>query len=237
MRTTTLKSGIKFSNLYNFIRLVLGNDISDRQIAQRWGFDEKNFHEFKTGKYPVPRLAKLESLSSILDVNKHLIFQVAGGTPARKVYDLIKRNDLAGQIRLLSSQLNEANKALSQSEKRYRELFNNANDAIIIADTQTAVIINCNKQAEYLLGRPKNEILGMHQTQLHPPIKREYYKNLFGEHIRLGKINELKKQKVVKKDGSIVPVYISSSVIALDGRKVIQGIFREAGNGKNKQKR
>lgn len=43
-------------NLYRFIRLVLGNKISDLQIARGWKMHEKNFHEMKLGKYPVPRI-------------------------------------------------------------------------------------------------------------------------------------------------------------------------------------
>ncbi len=91
----------KSLNLYKFIKLILGEDIPDYQIAARWKMDSKNFHEFKVGKYPVPRLEKLEQLASVLGINKHLVFQVGGGTSAQKVFDLIKRNDLRGQIRLL----------------------------------------------------------------------------------------------------------------------------------------
>lgn len=92
----------KSINLYKFIRLVLGEDVSDRYITQKWHMDGKNFHEFKTGVYPIPRLEKLEELASVLGINKHLVFQVAGGTPARKVFNLIKKHDLHGQVRLLS---------------------------------------------------------------------------------------------------------------------------------------
>ncbi|MFH1231088.1 MAG: hypothetical protein V1709_06275 [Planctomycetota bacterium] len=92
-------------NLYKFIRLVLGPDISDSHIAGQWRMDIKNFHEFKTGVYPVPRLGKLEEFALVLGVNKHLVFQVASGTPAQKVFNLIKKNDLPGQIRLLFGQV------------------------------------------------------------------------------------------------------------------------------------
>ena len=84
-----------------FIRLILGPDISNRQIAQRWKMDENNFSEFKIGKYPVPRLERLESLAKILGVNKHLVFEVALGASVDKVFNLIKKNDLPGQIKLL----------------------------------------------------------------------------------------------------------------------------------------
>lgn len=121
-------------NLYKFIKLVLGEDISDRSIARRWNIDEKNFHEFKTGVYPVPRLDKLEELASVLGVNKHLVFQVAGGSPAQKVFKLIKNNDLAGQTRLLSNQLDKTHRALAQSEKCYRSLVENTPDIVILTD-------------------------------------------------------------------------------------------------------
>lgn len=214
-------------NLYKFIRLILGNAITDSWIAQKWGFDPKNYHDFKTGRYPVPRLVKLEKLATILDINRHLVFQVATGTPARKVFNLLKKDDLSGQIRLLSKQLDEAHRALAKSEKRYRELFSNANDAIFIADTKTERLLDCNKQAEQLLGRSRTEIIGMNRLHLHPSEKRKYYKEHFKRHVRLGKINEAKRSEIVKTDGTIVPVRISSSVIEIDGKKVIQGIFRD----------
>lgn len=214
-------------NLYKFIRLVLGTDIPDSHIAERWDMDVKNFHEFKTGVYPVPRLSKLEELAKVLGVNKHLVFQAAGGTSAHKVFDLIKKNDLSGQIKLLSSQLDEAHKNLTISEKRYRTLFSHANDAIFIADTETAKMLDCNKQAENLIGRSKTEIIGMPVMHLHPFNKRKYYAGFFKGHVKSGRINDLRKAEVVTKDGVVKPVYISAGVIELDGQKVIQGIFRE----------
>lgn len=214
-------------NLYGFIRLVLGNDIADRQIAQRWDIDEKNFHEFKTGHLPIPRLAKLEDLSSILGVNKHMVFQVASGTSARKVFHLIRKNDLAGQTRLLSNQLDEAHSTLVKSEKRYRELFNQANDAIFIADTRTGTLLDCNQQAELLLDRTRDKIIGMNRLNLHPPQKKKFYLKHFRKHVHQGSFIDSYKTEVIKKNGSIVPVSISSRVLELDGKKIIQGIFRD----------
>jgi hypothetical protein len=88
-------------NLYRFIRLVLGEQLPDRYIARKWDMDEKNFHEFKTGEYPVPRLEKVSELSSVLKVNKHLIFEVAEGVPAQKAYELVKNKNSSGQLRLM----------------------------------------------------------------------------------------------------------------------------------------
>jgi len=88
-------------NLYRFVRFILGPDTRDRDISSRWGIDPKNFSEFKNGKTPVPRLEKLTGLAHLLGINKHLVFQVACGASADKVFKLIKKNNLPGQIKLL----------------------------------------------------------------------------------------------------------------------------------------
>ncbi len=214
-------------NLYRFIRLVLGQKIPDRQIAHRWKMDEKNFHEFKEGNYPVPRLSKLSELAKALGLNTYIICQVAEGVSAQKVYKLLKANDHDGLIKLLSAQLYEAHKALTKQEKQYHSLFENANDAIFIADAKTGEILDCNKEAEVLLGRSKKEIIGMHQAQIHPLQRESYYKKYFKGHVRKGRVVETRKEEVIRKDGTIVPVLISARVMKIHGKKVIQGIFRD----------
>jgi hypothetical protein len=66
--------------------------------------DQKNFSQFKNGITPVPRLERLIELARLLGVNKHLVFEVASGTPADKVFRLIKNNNLPGQTKLLFEQ-------------------------------------------------------------------------------------------------------------------------------------
>lgn len=216
----------KSVNLYKFIRLVIGSDIPDRQIAQRWGIDPKNFHEFKTGKYPVPRLSKLEGLALVLGINKHLVFQVAGGAPAPKVFNLIKTNDLAGQVNLLSNQLEATHRTLAKSEQRYRALFKHANDAIFIADLKTGVLLDCNHRAERLIDRSRNEIIGRHHSLIHPPEKKEFYKNYFKKFT--GSLKDgIKTHEIFRADGTIIPASISASVIEIGGKEVIQGIIRD----------
>ncbi|MEW6027303.1 MAG: hypothetical protein AB1599_08420 [Planctomycetota bacterium] len=86
----------KFSNLYQFIRLVLGGKITDYAIAQKWGMDAKNFSLFKNNVYPVPRFERLVSLARILDVDDHFIYEVAKGVPAGQIYYLVEKLRLKG---------------------------------------------------------------------------------------------------------------------------------------------
>jgi PAS domain S-box-containing protein len=219
-------------NLYKFIRLMLGQEISDRQIARRWKMDEKNFHEFKKGNYPVPRLSRLSALAKVLGVDTYVVCQVAEGEPALKVFRLIKSDNHNGLIKLLSAQLYAAHQSLTKQEKQCRLLFEHANDSILVADANTGEIIDCNKEAERLLGRPKTEIIGMNRINLHPLEKKNYYNKHFRKHVKAGQIVEQKKQYVLRKDGAIIPVLISARVIHLHKRKVIQGIFRDVSGQK-----
>lgn len=224
-RKNRVNTRIKSLNLYKFIRLILGPDISNRQIAQLWKMDEKNFHEFRTGRYPIPRIGKLDELASLLGVNKHLVFQVAGGTPAQKVFGLLKRNDLPGQIRLLSDQLDQAHRKVARSEKLYRNLFNHANDAIFLVDVEKNVFVDCNHQAERLAGRSKHEIIGAHYSILIPPDKRRIYKN-FVKHFADKVKSRVASNYLYRADGTLAHVSVSSSIIEIGGRKIMQSICR-----------
>lgn len=115
---------------------------------------------------------------------------------------------------------------VKESEQRYKRLIETANDAIFVADVETGVIVDVNKQAERLLGYSKEKIIGMHQTELHPKEESEYYAELFKNSI---KDQNFISQKlfVINKDGQKIPVEISASVTEVNGKKLIQGIFRD----------
>ena len=125
-----------------------------------------------------------------------------------------------------ASKRKQAEEALRESEEKYRTLFKNANDAIFIADVETGVLLDANEEAEQLIGRSKREIIIMHQSQLHPPDKVEYYKEKFHKHIQCARTADFDAE-VVKKDGTTVPVCISAAIMEFQGKTVLQGIFRD----------
>lgn len=140
-----------------------------------------------------------------------------------------RTSELQKANELLKKEIEEriqAEEKLKESEEKYRGLFENSKDAIFLVDIKTGVILDANRQAERLTGRPRQEIIGMHQSRLHSAQDAEHYKEKFQEHIKNELVFDLEAE-VVNKDGTVVPVFISSSLIDLQGKKVIQGIFRD----------
>ena len=222
----------QFSNLYQFIRLVLGNKISDRQIARAWEMDEKNLYEFKIGRYPVPRIERLVSLARVLRINEHLVFEVAKGNPAQRVYNIIKNLRLAGKESLTTRQLRLIHQTVARNKRQYQSLVGHTRrEAVLIVDVETRRLIDCNKQAEKFLQRGRDEIIGMHRLQLYPPAKRYFYQNLYKNYVLTGNLKGEMQGfivlEVVRKDGKIIPVLASAEMAEVDGRKVVQGIFRD----------
>lgn len=115
---------------------------------------------------------------------------------------------------------------LSANEYKYRTLVESAADAIFLADVVSGDIIDCNMKAANLIGRIKDEIIGINQAELHPPDKTEQYKQLFRDHIMTGR-DIAEDVLVMHKDGHTIPVDIHATVFELDGAEVIMGLFRD----------
>ncbi len=117
--------------------------------------------------------------------------------------------------------------ALLESELRFRSLFENAKDAVFLADTKTGMVIDVNAEAEKLLKRSRIEIIGKHQSFIHPPERSEEAESLFREQILTLGEHPIEFE-VIDSTGRRIPVEIKASVVRLDDNRIIsQGIFRD----------
>lgn len=117
---------------------------------------------------------------------------------------------------------------LQESEDKYRTLFEEAMDAIFVADAETGILIDCNRSATKLVGRTKTELIGKHQRILHPRpgILEEGLSKTFKQHLD-EKEGQILETQVITKKGQIKEVAIKANLIKLGGKKVLQGIFRD----------
>lgn len=120
----------------------------------------------------------------------------------------------------------KAEKALRESEDRYRSMLEAVHDAVFVADAGTGVIIHANSRAAELVGRPVEELIGLHQSKLHSEEHAEQYKAMFRERVRLGTPFSGGVQYVERSDGRRIPVRIGTSVARSGDTLVIHGVFR-----------
>jgi diguanylate cyclase (GGDEF)-like protein/PAS domain S-box-containing protein len=117
--------------------------------------------------------------------------------------------------------------ALNDVTKRYVTLFEGAQDAILVADGATGLIIDANVEAELLFGRPHEEIIGMHQLSMHPRDKADQYREIFARHALNG-CGEPEEVEIITADGETVAVEISANMVeTAAGQRLVQGVFRD----------
>ncbi len=120
-------------------------------------------------------------------------------------------------------------KNLENSEDKYRNLFHKSNDAIFIHDLG-GHILDVNEKVLDLFGYSRSEILTLKISNLHPSEVLDQSRRNF---------EIISKEHAVqfetdfkKKNGSIFPAEVSSSLFEIENRKVIQGIVRDISDRK-----
>ena len=148
--------------------------------------------------------------------------------------DYVMKGNLSRLVPVIERELKEAEtrskkkeveEALQASEEKYRSLLDNASDAIFLADVE-GNLLEANKKAKELLGYSKEEISGIHISRIHPAEVFEKIKDTFNEIVTKGS-GYIDDASVLRKDGKIIPVDISGSLVERAGTKVVMGIFRD----------
>ena len=116
---------------------------------------------------------------------------------------------------------------IKESEEKFRTVFEGAKDAMLIIDTESKKIIDCNKQTESWLGYTKEELLHLSKVfDIHPPDCIERAEEIFDNIINL-KGSNINDVLFVKKDGSMVIGEIYGSIIGYHEGKVVQLTVRD----------
>ena len=120
-----------------------------------------------------------------------------------------------------------ANDAIKESETRYRQLFEDANDIIYVHDLD-GNYISINQAGERIFGYSRDEALSMNMTAVIAPedveiSKRELAKKLAGDTDQT--VYEI---DCIRKDGKRATLEVNSSIITKNGRPIaVQGIARD----------
>ncbi len=143
--------------------------------------------------------------------------------------------DRAVRYRNLARERDRAIRDLRASEARLRTLFDEAPDAILIADPETGTLADANAAAAHLFGMPREEIIGMHQSELHPQEAGEVFRTRFRAHmdqVMHGRDVDPVEIPILRRGGERRQVEIMARPVHIKDRPYVQGIFRDVSKRK-----
>lgn len=131
------------------------------------------------------------------------------------------RRRLASQSRAMAAH----NLALAHSEERYRQVVENANDAIIIA--QDGVIKFSNPETHRLLGYSHEELASMPFIETIAPEDREMVVDRYVRRQRNEDVPSRYSFRVISRDGRLIWAEINSVLIQWEGRPATLSFLRD----------
>ncbi len=124
---------------------------------------------------------------------------------------------------------------LLASEKRYAALFRDASDPIVIAD-EKGNIEEANSSFAALLGYETATLGGVSVENIHPPQEMARVRRSFSDIFQTGHSAPV-ETRIVRKNGALVEVEIRPTLIEIGGRTVVQGIFIDLTERKQKEQK
>ncbi|MBV5339064.1 MAG: PAS domain S-box protein [Deltaproteobacteria bacterium] len=185
---------------------------------------------YKNAGGEICKLAILHDISAqkiaektIKDYNEELEQRVTKRTRALENanYELTAINEELEQRR---SEAEEAHKELQLVSKKYRLLFDNANDGIFIHDTQ-ARILAANPMVLERLGYSHVELLSILVSQVDSPDQCQHVQERMARLMEQGHLTfETVHQR---KNGSLIPTEVSARLIQWGGQPAVMSICRD----------
>ena len=121
----------------------------------------------------------------------------------------------------------QAEVAVRDSEERYRELFENANDIIYTIDL-AGNFTSLNQTGERLTGYTRAEALSMNLTKVVAPNQLGIVRENLARKIESNDASSVYETEIITKSGQRLPLELSSRLIYREGKPVgVQGIARD----------
>ncbi|MBF0516097.1 MAG: PAS domain S-box protein [Nitrospirae bacterium] len=234
-----LKKISKSEILPHFIGKHTGDSQAPKLFDERRGVDRKTINlevNVKVKNPDLPNKSIIAEVSSYgiyrFDVDKHTANHDGTLGVIRH-----KQNDFLGSGGIIKdiTEKKHTEKALFELEKIAHALMENACDAILIADVE-GNILNANKKAVELMGYDKSELTQMKYADFHPEDDIQRMSVAFQRSVEEG-TSYFIETNVLRKDGGMVPVEIAANIIIINGKRLMQGIFRDITERKLSQER
>jgi PAS domain S-box-containing protein len=127
---------------------------------------------------------------------------------------------------MAAARIRDETKRGAREFERYQASWEHSEDALLWADTETAVIVDANPRAGLLLGRSHGDLIGLHVVDLHPADQRQLVTDYFAGGVA-GK-TEPAEFDIQRPDGVRIPVEVRVRLYPLtNGRVMLLGTLRD----------
>jgi len=129
-------------------------------------------------------------------------------------------------LALVEYEAGEARRQAQTANDRLRVVFDGSRDAMVLADGDSGIILDANRQAERLFGGSRIDLVGKHHRHLYPLREAERCIAEFGRAMAGQSVAPV-RASVRRLDGQMQPVEISAEVADVgSSRRLALGIFR-----------
>lgn len=135
---------------------------------------------------------------------------------------------LEGVVKERTTELNDSNKALLESEERFRSLSDAAFEGITI--TKEGIILETNDTICKMLDYRSSELIGKAIPELIPPEERENVKSKI-----LSGYEHPYESRCLRKDGSTFPIEVQAKMFSYKGHQVRVSAVRDISNRKRNE--
>ncbi len=120
----------------------------------------------------------------------------------------------------------EAERALQESETRYKAIFKASRDGILLTDRSTREFIHANEAICQMLGYDASEFLTRSILDIHPENDLPMVLEAFERQAR-GEIDFAPEIPCRRKDGGVLYCDVSAAAVTIDNRVCVMGFFRD----------
>ncbi len=124
------------------------------------------------------------------------------------------------------SESKQAEETLRESEERFRMIFKNSIDGIIVADPETKKFIHVNPAICKTLDYTEEELTQMSVVDIHPKNSLEHVVSEFEAQARGEKLLAM-NLPFLKKDGTIIYMDVNASMVKMGEKHSVMGVFRD----------
>ncbi|MCK4917045.1 MAG: PAS domain S-box protein [Candidatus Omnitrophica bacterium] len=197
--------------------------------------------------YSLPSFSAPRALKVFQGKNIDIPFIVVSGTIEEGIavemmrdgaYDYLMKDDLSRLCVAIDKEMNEVveRRFRKEAEQKFRVIFDNARDGMIIGEIKERKLLFGNRMVYDMLGYTPQEFICLKIEDIHPKDDLPYVMEQFKKQVR-GEIALAVDIPVKRKNGSIFYADVNSSLVVLDNKKCLIGVFRDITNQKElKQK-